>query len=93
MALDAKSKGEALSIGVVCNAVDLLQALIDQDIIPDTLTDQTSAHDPLVGYFPQNMSVEEANELRKNNPDLYVEKSLDTMAKTCQTNAGITEKR
>ncbi|QNL21085.1 urocanate hydratase [Hyphobacterium sp. CCMP332] len=81
MALDAKSKGEALSIGVVCNAVDLLQALIDQSIIPDTLTDQTSAHDPLVGYFPQNMSVEEANELRKNNPDLYVEKSLDTMAR------------
>jgi urocanate hydratase len=80
-ALDAKAKGEAISIGVVCNAVDLLQALIDKNIIPDTLTDQTSAHDALVGYFPENMSVEEANVLRQQNPDLYVEKSLDTMAR------------
>jgi urocanate hydratase len=80
-ALEAKAKGEALSIGVVCNAVDLLQALIDKNLIPDTLTDQTSAHDALVGYFPENMSVEEANVLREQNPDLYVEKSLDTMAR------------
>src|SRR6478736_5019517 len=80
-ALDAKAKGEATSIGVVCNAVDLLQALIDKNITPDTLTDQTSAHDALVGYFPENMSVEEANVLRQQNPELYVEKSLDTMAR------------
>src|SRR6186713_3061926 len=72
-ALEAKAKGEALSIGVVCNAVDLLQALIDRNITPDTLTDQTSAHDALVGYFPENMSVEEANVLRQQNPELYVE--------------------
>jgi urocanate hydratase len=81
MALDAKAKGEAISIGVVCNAVDLLQALIDQNIIPDTLTDQTSAHDPLVGYFPENMSVDEAKALRDSNPDKYIELSLDTMAR------------
>ncbi|MFC5270275.1 urocanate hydratase [Adhaeribacter terreus] len=80
-ALEAKAKGEAVSIGVVCNAVDLLQALIDKNITPDTLTDQTSAHDALVGYFPENMSVEEANVLRQQNPELYVEKSLDTMAR------------
>ena len=80
-ALEAKTKGEAISIGVVCNAVDLLQALIDKNITPDTLTDQTSAHDALVGYFPENMSVEEANVLRQQNPELYVEKSLDTMAR------------
>jgi urocanate hydratase len=50
--LRAKANKEAISIGVVCNAVDLLQRLIDRNIIPDTLTDQTSAHDELIGYFP-----------------------------------------
>ncbi len=52
-ALDAKAKGEAVSIGVCCNVVDLLQRLIDRNITPDTLTDQTSAHDELIGYFKQ----------------------------------------
>lgn len=80
-ALAAKEKGEAISIGVCCNVVDLLQRLIDRDITPDTLTDQTSAHDPLIGYFPENMSVVEANELRSKNPDEYVKESLDTMAR------------
>lgn len=80
-ALEAKSKGEAVSIGVVCNVVDLLQALIDQNITPDTLTDQTSAHDELIGYFPQNMSVEEAKVLREQDPDMYCKLSLDTMAR------------
>lgn len=80
-ALAAKEKGEAISIGVCCNVVDLLQRLIDRNITPDTLTDQTSAHDPLIGYFPENMSVVEANELRSQNPDKYQELSLDTMAR------------
>ncbi len=79
-ALEAKSNGEAISIGVLCNAVDLLQRLIDRNIIVDTLTDQTSAHDPLVGYFPEGMSVEQANALRDSNPTEYVDKSYDTMA-------------
>lgn len=79
-ALAAKASGEAVSIGVCCNAVDLLQRLIDRNIIPDTLTDQTSAHDELIGYFPENMSVETANQLRNNNPDEYRRLSLDTMA-------------
>ncbi|HYK77058.1 MAG TPA: urocanate hydratase, partial [Daejeonella sp.] len=57
-ALQYKKEGRALSIGVVCNAVELLQRLIDREITPDTLTDQTSAHDPLVGYFPEGLSVE-----------------------------------
>lgn len=80
MALDAKAKGEGISIGVVCNAVDLLQRLLDRNIEVDTLTDQTSAHDELIGYFPEGMSVEEANTLRTTNPDKYTELSLDTMA-------------
>jgi urocanate hydratase len=81
MALNAKEKGEALSIGVHCNVVDLLQRLIERNITPDTLTDQTSAHDALVGYFPEKMSVEEAKVLREQSPEAYIERSLDTMAR------------
>lgn len=80
-ALDAKAKGEAVSIGVVCNVVELLQYLIDHNIPVDTLTDQTSAHDELIGYFPEGLTVEEANALRESNPDEYRNRSWDTMAK------------
>lgn len=83
-ALAYKRELKAISIGVVCNAVDLLQRLIDRNITPDTLTDQTSAHDPLIGYFPEGLSVIEAIALRKNNPDEYVKKSYATMAKHVQ---------
>ncbi|MBX7243098.1 MAG: urocanate hydratase [Bacteroidia bacterium] len=79
-ALEAKRKGEAMSIGVLCNATDLLSRLIDRNIPVDTLTDQTSAHDELIGYFPEGMSVEAAKTLRVSNPELYKEKSWDTMA-------------
>ncbi|MFA6151366.1 MAG: urocanate hydratase [Chitinophagaceae bacterium] len=78
--LRAKAAGEAISIGVVCNVVDLLQRLIDRNITPDTLTDQTSAHDELIGYFPEDMSVDQANALRESNPEEYKSLSLDTMA-------------
>ncbi len=83
-ALEAKNKNEAISIGVVCNAVDLLKRLIERNITPDTLTDQTSAHDPLTGYFPTNMTVEEAYEMRKNDSKKYCELSLKTMAEHVQ---------
>ncbi len=79
--LAAKANGEAVSIGVVCNAVELLQRLIDRNITPDTLTDQTSSHDELIGYFPEGLTVEEANALRTANPEEYIKRSLDTMAK------------
>ena len=81
MALEAKHQGEAISIGVCCNAVDLLQRMIDRNITPDTLTDQTSAHDALIGYFPEGMSVAEANTLRSANPAEYESRSLDTIAR------------
>ncbi|MGL6267568.1 MAG: urocanate hydratase, partial [Chitinophagaceae bacterium] len=55
-ALEAKKKGEVISIGVLCNAVHLLQRLLERKVIPDTLTDQTSAHDPLIGYWPHELS-------------------------------------
>lgn len=80
-ALEAKVNGERVSIGVVCNIVDLLQRMIDRNITPDTLTDQTSAHDELNGYWPQNMSLEESNTLRESDPEQYRELSLDTMAR------------
>lgn len=79
MALRAKENGDAVSIGVACNAVDLLERLKARNIVPDTLTDQTSAHDPLVGYFPEGYDVESADKLRKINPEKYVTESYDTM--------------
>lgn len=80
-AIRYKNEGNGKSIGVLCNVVDLLQRLIERNITPDTLTDQTSAHDELIGYFPQNISVEEAKQLRESNPDKYTKLSLDTMAR------------
>jgi len=80
-AIEATQKKEVLSIGVVCNVVDLLQRLVDRNITPDTLTDQTSAHDELIGYFPEGLNIEEANSLRESNPEEYRRRSWDTMAK------------
>ena len=80
-ALQYKQEGKALSIGVCCNIVDLLKRLLDRNITPDTLTDQTSAHDELIGYFPEGLSVMEANALRAANPEEYMSRSLDTMAR------------
>jgi urocanate hydratase len=72
-AVKAKQNGEAISIGVECNAVHLLERLIQRNIIPDTLTDQTSAHDPLIGYWPHQVSYEEAKKLREEDPAKYLE--------------------
>jgi urocanate hydratase len=79
--LQARERGEAVSIAWIGNAVDLLARLIERNVTPDTLTDQTSAHDPLVGYFPEGLTVEQANTLRETNPEAYVERSKDTMAR------------
>jgi urocanate hydratase len=78
-ALEAKQKGQALSIGVLCNAVTLLQRLVERNIVPDTLTDQTSAHDPLVGYVPHTLNNEQANVLRRQNPKQYINLSYESM--------------
>ncbi len=79
-ALAAKKTGEAVSIGWVGNAADLLQALLEREITPDVLTDQTSAHDALTGYVPNGMSYAEALELRERDPERYVRESCRTMA-------------
>lgn len=80
-AIAAKKEGKALSIGIVCNIIDLLERLLERNIIPDILTDQTSAHDALVGYLPEGMSVEEGKYLREKDPAKYINLSLDSMAK------------
>lgn len=78
-AQEYKAQGKAKSIGVLCNAVHLLQRLVERNIIPDTLTDQTSAHDPLIGYIPHTLSNEQANVLRQQNPTEYLERSYESM--------------
>jgi urocanate hydratase len=74
-----KAEGVGKSIGVCCNAIQLLQRLIERNIIPDTLTDQTSAHDPLIGYIPHTLSNAEANELRITNSERYLQLSYESM--------------
>jgi len=78
-AINYKKAGVAKSIGVLCNAVQLLKRLIERKIIPDTLTDQTSAHDPLIGYIPHTLTNLEANVLREKDPDAYIKMSYESM--------------
>ncbi len=75
----AKVNKEARSIGVIGNAVDVLQELLKRDFLPDMLTDQTSAHDELNGYVPHGMSLEESEELRESDPETYKKKSVESM--------------
>lgn len=80
-AQEAKEKGEALSIGLVGNAAEVHHELLQRDVHIDIVTDQTSAHDPLNGYVPEGLSLEEAAEWRKSNPEQYVRRSKQSMAK------------
>lgn len=79
LALQYKQQGVAKSIGVLCNAVHLLERMIARNIIPDTLTDQTSAHDPLIGYWPHAISYEQAKLLRTTDPKQYIEYAYQSM--------------
>jgi urocanate hydratase len=79
-ALAARERREAVSIAVECNAVDLLEHMIRAGIVPDALTDQTSAHDALQGYVPHGLSYEEALRLRRDDPTAYIERSMASMA-------------
>ena len=83
-ALELKAASQGISIGVLCNATDLLQRLIDRNITPDILTDQTSAHDPLAGYVPDGMDLDAAVALRESNPDEYQTESFRTMVRHCE---------
>jgi len=76
----AKKAKEAISIGLVGNAADVIPELVKRNFVPDMVTDQTSAHDTLNGYVPNKMTLSEAVKLRKKNPDLYIKKSLKSIA-------------
>ncbi len=80
-ALEAREKGENISIGLVSDAGDMLEKLLADNIIPEVLTDQTSAHDPVYGYVPNGLSLEEAEALRKSDPKKYKDLSLKSMAR------------
>ena len=74
MADEARKKGEPLSIGLLGNAAEVHPELVKRGFIPDVLTDQVAAHDPLNGYIPKGLSMEEADELRKKDPDEYLKR-------------------
>ncbi len=78
---NAVRKKENVSVGLVGNCADIIPELAERGVVPDILTDQTSAHDPLNGYVPNGMTFEEALELRRRDPQTYQERSLDAIAK------------
>jgi len=82
-AQEYKRQGTSKSIGVCCNAVHLLERLLERNIIPDTLTDQTSAHDP-ISYWPHEISHEQAKILREKNPEQYIEYAYNSMYRHVQ---------
>jgi len=84
LAKDAQNKKIPLSIGLEGNAADIVPELAKLGIIPDMITDQTSAHDELDGYVPNRMSYQEALELRKSDPKKYIKESFRSMAEHCQ---------
>src|SRR2546427_4159924 len=76
---EAVNQGQALSIGLIGNAAEVYPELVRRGIIPDMVTDQTSAHDALNGYIPAGLSLEEADELRKADPQAYIRRSMESM--------------
>ena len=92
LALDAKEKGTALSIGLLGNAADIFRKFSICDIIPDIVTDQTSAHDELNGYFPNNMPYKDAVMLRTKNPKKYIIESYRTIGEHCRAMLKLQEK-
>jgi urocanate hydratase len=85
---EAKSQRRALSVGLCANAADVLRALLRMGFEADIVTDQTSAHDPLVGYVPSGLSLEQADELRTADPDGYVRRARAAIAAHCAAMVG-----
>jgi urocanate hydratase len=81
---EARRNGEAVSIGLLGNAAEVLPALLDRNFLPDIVTDQTSAHDPLVGYIPVGFSVEGAEDLREVHPDKYIDLARQSIVRHVQ---------
>ena len=77
---NARSKGLAESVGLVGNCAEVLPEMVRRGIVPDMVTDQTSAHDPLNGYVPRQMTLDQAAALRRADPQEYVKRSMESMA-------------
>ena len=82
--LDAREGGKALSVGLVGNCAEVLPEIVRRGIVPDLVTDQTSAHDPLNGYVPAGLSLEGAGRLRETDPAEYVRRAMDSMRVHCE---------
>ncbi len=82
--LEARDAGRPLSVGLVGNCAEVLPELLRRGVIPDALTDQTSAHDALVGYVPAGLSLDEADELRERDPAEYQRRSMASMRTHCE---------
>jgi urocanate hydratase len=80
---EARDRGQSLSVGLVGNCAEVLPELLRRDVIPDVLTDQTSAHDELNGYVPTGLSVGAAVDLREKDPRAYVRRSMQSMRDHC----------
>ena len=87
----ARSEGRALSVGVEGNAADIFPELLERGVDIDIVTDQTSAHDPLRGYVPHGYTLDEALQLRANDPDTYIKASRESMAVHCEAMVGFQE--
>ncbi len=83
--LNKKEKKESISVGLIGNAGEMLPEILSRNIIPDVLTDQTSAHDMLYGYVPMEMDLDDVLELRKSDPDKYIDLARKTAVKHCKT--------
>ena len=92
LALEAKRDGAPKSIGLLGNAAEIHPALLERNMIPDVLTDQTAAHDPLGGYYPAGWSREEADEFRKNDPKEYVHRASESMRLQVEAMVGMLKK-
>ena len=76
----ARDQKRALSVGLVGNCADVLPEMVQRGWIPDMLTDQTSAHDPLNGYFPRGLSLDEAVRMRSSDPESHIKRSVESIA-------------
>ncbi|MGI8866918.1 MAG: urocanate hydratase [Rubrobacteraceae bacterium] len=89
---EAKRNGEVVSIGILGNAAEIFPALLERGYIPDVVPDQTSAHDPLVGYIPTGYDLEAAADLRESDSETYIDESRASMARHCEAMVGFMER-
>ncbi|UCF18541.1 MAG: urocanate hydratase [Gemmatimonadota bacterium] len=79
--LEARERGEAVSVGLRGNCAEVLPEIVRRGVVPDLVTDQTSAHDPLNGYVPSGITVQEADEFRARDPDRYIQRAMESIAR------------